>query len=161
MRAPKNEDAHVPPEPVKPEYPITWYFNTPRDMPWISKTRNTHPPLVVVTEVIKTHDISGTKSRSVRPHGWQQCLVAKCLLADPFGERFEASLTWPALVENAIWAQNDVVRYIQDWLPGNLQYVGRIINSVCRSDHQPAAAATAQGDYGGHHRREKQGGGNQ
>ena len=128
--AAKNEEAHVPPEPAKPEYPVNWYFNSPVDMPWVTKTRNTSldPSLVVITEVFKTHDISANKSRSVRPHGWQQCLVAKCLLADPFGERFEASLTWPALVENAIWAQNDVVRYIQDWLPGNLQYVGRIIN---------------------------------
>ena len=82
---------------------------------------------MLITEVIKTHDISSTKSRSVRPHGWQQCLVAKCLLADPFGERFEASLNWPALIEHANWAQNDVVRYIQDWLPGNLQYVGRVM----------------------------------
>ena len=41
---------------------------------------------------------------------------------------FEASLRWSALVENANWAQNDVVRYVQDWLPGNLQFVGRVMN---------------------------------
>ena len=50
------------------------------------------------------------------------------MLADPSGGVFEASLRWPALVENANWAQNDVVRYVQDWLPGNLQFVGRVMN---------------------------------
>ena len=128
--APKNEGSLVPPEPTKPVHPVNWYFNAPDDKPWVVKTRNTalDPPLVLITEVIKTHDISSTKSRSVRPHGWQQCLVAKCLLADPSGGVFEASLRWPALVENANWAQNDVVRYVQDWLPGNLQFVGRVMN---------------------------------
>ena len=46
MLAPKNEEVHVPPEPAKPEYPISWYFNSPNDMPWVTKIRNTswtHP----------------------------------------------------------------------------------------------------------------------
>ncbi len=120
----------MPPEPAKPEYPISWYFNSPQDMPWITKTWNTSfdPPLVLVTEVLKTHDISANKSRSVRQHGWQQCLVAKCMLADPFGDVIEVPINWPALVENELWAQNDVVRWVQDWLPGNLDYVGRVLN---------------------------------
>ena len=50
------------------------------------------------------------------------------LAGRPIRGVFEASLRWPALVENANWAQNDVVRYVQDWLPGNLSFVGRVMN---------------------------------
>ena len=118
------------PVPKKPEVPIDWYLNTPIDKPWVAKTRDTalDPKLVRIDEVFKNSVISSAKSRSVRPHGWQRSLVARCVLADPFGGQYVARIQWPALLQNATWAKMDVVQYVQDWLPNNLGYIGAILH---------------------------------
>ena len=129
-RTPKHTGLMAPPVPKKPEVPIDWYFNTPIDKPWVAKTRDTalDPKLVRIDEVFKNSVISSAKSRSVRPHGWQRSLVARCVLADPFGGQHVARIQWPALLQNATWAKMDVVQYVQDWLPNNLGYIGAILH---------------------------------
>ena len=127
---PKHTGLMAPPVPKKPELPINSYFNAPDDKSWVAKTRDTalDPKLARIDEVLKTHDISSAKSRSVRPHGWQRSLVARCVLADPFGGQHVARIQWPALLQNATWAKMDVVQYVQDWLPNNLGYFGAILH---------------------------------
>ena len=84
---PKRAGRLVPPVPEKPKLPVNWYFNEPDNKPWVVRTRDTalDPQLLLIKEVIKTHDLSTAKSRSARPHGWERSLVAKCVLADPLG----------------------------------------------------------------------------
>ena len=134
----------VPPVPKKPEFPIERYFNAPDDKPWITKTRDAalDPKLVRIDEVLKTSDLSSAKSCSVRPHGWQRTLVARCVLADSFGGQCVTSIRWPALLENATWARLDVVRFVQDWLPSNLGYVGKILHPQPRMVYTPPAPST-------------------
>ena len=130
--------------PKKVEFPINWYFNAPDDKPWITKTRDTAlgPMLVRIDDVFKTSDLSSVKSRSVRPYGWQRTLVARCVLADSFGGQCVTSIRWPALLENATWARLDVVRYVQDWLPSNLEYVGKILHPQPRMVYVSPAPST-------------------
>ena len=141
---PRRTGLMAPPVPKKPEFPINWYFNAPDDKPWITKTRDTalDPKLVRIDEVLKTSDLSSAKSRSVRPHGWQRTLVARCVLADSFGGQCVTSIRWPALLENATWARLDVVRFVQDWLPSNLGYVGKILHPQPRMVYTPPAPST-------------------
>ena len=141
---PKRAGRLVPPVPEKPKLPINWYFNEPVDKPWVVRTRDTalDPQLLLIKEVIKTHDLSTAKSRSARPHGWERSLVAECVLADPFGGELEASIRWPALLENATWAQNEVVLCVQDWLPGNLRFVGKVLTLRPQMAYTPPAPST-------------------
>ena len=60
----------------------------------------------------------------------------------PIRGELEASIRWPALLENATWARNEVVLYVQDWLPGNLRFVGKVLSPRPQMAYTPPAPST-------------------
>ena len=77
-------------------------------------------------QVLKTTRLEN-KARHARPFGWQDSLRAQCVFTDIVGGEVTVSVRWAAFLENPAWRQLEVVAYIQDWLPDNLDYVGRIL----------------------------------
>ena len=100
-------------------------------MPWVKSTRDValDPCLLRVEEVVKTTKLEN-KSRHARPFGWQDSLRAQCVFTDMVGGEVTVSVRWAAFLENPAWRQLDVVAHVQDWLPGNLDYVGRILRPI-------------------------------
>ena len=68
------------------------------------------------------------RARRARPFGWQDSLRAQCVFADMAGEETAVSVRWAAFLENPAWCQLQLVAYIQEWLPDNLGFVGRILH---------------------------------
>ena len=53
------------------------------------------------------------------------------------GGEVTVSVRWAAFLENPAWRQLDVVAHVQDWLPGNLDYAGRILRHTSLLAYAP------------------------
>jgi len=107
---------------------MEWYFDHPKDKPWLLKTRDVSldPALVSIVSVHKGEKLE--HDRRARPFGWERAFSVGCMLRGPDGVCVQVVMTMQALLQNPDWAKDPKIAYVRDWLPSNLAHLGAVFS---------------------------------
>jgi hypothetical protein len=120
---------------------LKWYFNFPctetvppsnnLDDPcrWCNPNRNVSmdPYLVDVVEVYKLRKLENA-SRHVRPLMWENAFELEIIVSDVRGGRVDVRVNLFCFMMNPKWNGHSIVKYLADWLPTHLEYIGPVLN---------------------------------
>ena len=134
-------------EPPKPHDGLQWYFHAPFElsfeskcyMPfqnplrWCNPNRDTSfdPCLVDVLEAYKDRALSNL-TRHVRPPEWENALRLNVVLADAHEKKVVTNINLFCFCMNPQWRSHAIVKYLEDWVPHNLDYVGPVLKPQMR-----------------------------
>ena len=119
---------------------LKWYFNFPcietvppnnnLDDPcrWCNPNRNVSmdPHLVDVVEVYKLRKLENV-TRQVRPHLWENVFELEIIVSDVSGGRVDVRINLFCFMMNPTWKNHSIVKYLAEWLPANLPYIGPVL----------------------------------
>ncbi len=143
--------------PTTPMDGLHWYFNWPEEKKeshsllfpqlavttrspalWCDPNRpiDLDPQLVEITEVWKTERLEND-TRKVLPPFWESAFDVKAVLAGAHGTTLKVSINLFTFMQNPTWRKDRIVKYLQDWVPQNLDYCGPVLNQPARPSAPP------------------------
>ena len=137
-------------KPPSPPRGLDWYFNMPSEQKmighvvpcaWCKPNRDPQfdPILVDIMEVYKCTFLEH-QERRVRPTDWQSAFEVQAVMADHSGARLVVPINLFTFVMNPRWAAHSIVRYIDEWLPEHMEYVGKVLHPNVLAYSLPAPA---------------------